>query len=111
MYCIFREAILSNYRTIKAQGKRIVMKEIEVITVGTRIRECKKKRGMTQGELDEKLCCKKSIITQYEKNKVDIKGSVIVGLAGVLDSTAGYLLNGEYGYELNSNDREIINLL
>ena len=82
------------------------MKEIEVNTMGARIRECRKKMGMTQEELGEKLCCKKSLISQYENNKVDIKGSVIVELAGVLDSTAGYLLNGEYGYELNSNDRE-----
>lgn len=87
------------------------MREIEKNTMGARIRECRKAVGVTQEELAERLCCKKSLISQYENNKVDIKGSVIVELAEVLGSTAGYLLNGEKGCMLKPEKEEMLKLL
>ena len=87
------------------------MREIEKNTMGARIRECRKAVGMTQEELAERLCCKKSLISQYENNKVDIKGSVIVELAEVLGNTAGYLLNGEKGCKLKPEEEKMLKLL
>lgn len=87
------------------------MREIEKNTMGARIRECRKAAGMTQETLAEKLCCKKSLISQYENNKVDIKGSVIVELAKVLSSTAGYLLNEDKSFKLDPEEAEMIALL
>lgn len=87
------------------------MREIEKNTMGARIRECRKAAGMTQEELAEKLCCKKSLISQYENNRVDIKGSVILELAEVLGSTAGYLLNGERSCEMDPDKAEMLKLL
>lgn len=80
-------------------------------SMGMRIRECRISKGLTQEKMAESLCCKKSLISQYENNKVDIKGSVIVELASLLGTTTGYLLNGELGCDLNENEKEMILLM
>ena len=80
-------------------------------SIGMRIRECRIRKGLTQEKLAESLCCKKSLISQYENNKVDIKGSVIVELASLLGTTAGYLLNGELGCNLDENEKEMLSLM
>ena len=81
------------------------------MTMGMRIRECRVKMGMTQEELAEQICCKKSLISQYENDKVDIKGSVIVELAEYLGTTTGYLLNGEMGCDLDEGEKEMLELM
>ena len=80
-------------------------------SMGMRIRECRIRKGLTQEKLAESLCCKKSLISQYENNKVDIKASVIVELASLLGTTAGYLLNGELGCNLDENEKEMLSLM
>ena len=81
------------------------------MTMGMRIRECRIKMGMTQEELAEQICCKKSLISQYENDKVDIKGSVIVELAELLGTTTGYLLKGEMRCDLDENEMEMLKLM
>lgn len=71
------------------------MKKIDNSTMGGRIKEQRIKMGMTQEQLAEIMCTTKAAISQYENNKVDIKGSVIVEIARILGTTAGYLLNNE----------------
>ena len=71
------------------------MKKIDNSTMGGRMKEQRIKAGMTQEQLAEMMCTSKAAISQYENNKVDIKGSVIVEIAGILGTTAGYLLNNE----------------
>lgn len=66
-----------------------------VKTMGTRIRESRKKMGMTQQELVEKMYIDKRTISAYEKDKIDIKVSVLKELASILEVTAGYLIDGE----------------
>ena len=41
-------------------------------TVGMRIRECRVKMGMTQEELAIRMCTKKSTISAYELDKIDV---------------------------------------
>ena len=53
-------------------------------TLGQKIREYRRKRGMTQEELAEKLLSKKSTISEYENNKIDIKISILREIAKVL---------------------------
>ena len=79
-------------------------------TIGKRIKECRLALGMTQEEMAEKLCCNKSLISQYENDKVDIKGSVIVELAELLGTTTGYLLSGEKGNNLDEDEKELLKL-
>ena len=53
-------------------------------TLGQKIREYRLKRGMTQEELAEKLLSKKSTISDYENDKIDIKISVLREIAKIL---------------------------
>ena len=71
------------------------MKKIDNSTMGGRIKEQRIKAGMTQEQLAEKMCITKVAISQYENNKVYIKGSMIVEIAEILGTAAGYLLNNE----------------
>ena len=80
-------------------------------TIGKRIKECRLAHGMTQEEMAEKLCCNKSLISQYENDKVDIKGSVIVELAELLGTTTGYLLNGEVGCCMDEDEKRMLELM
>lgn len=64
-------------------------------TIGKRIKECRKNKGMTQEALAEAMLTDKSTISLYENDKIDIKSSVLIELAKVLGCTAGYLLEGE----------------
>ena len=64
-------------------------------TIGMRIRECRVKLGMTQEELAEALLTKKSTISAYENDKIDIKVSVLKDLAKVLCTNVSYLVDGD----------------
>lgn len=70
------------------------------MTMGMRIRECRVKMGMTQEELAEALYIKKCTISAYETGKIDIKVSILRDIAKVLNTTAGYLMDGdEMGFD------------
>ena len=60
-------------------------------TIGMRIKECRIKMGMTQEELAEALLTKKSTISAYENDKIDIKISILKQIAKELDTTVFYL--------------------
>ena len=64
-------------------------------TLGERIREQRILMQMTQEELAEALCIKKSTVSMYENDKVDIKGSILIELSGVLNTSPNYLLGLE----------------
>ena len=53
-------------------------------TLGQKIREYRLKRGMTQEELADKLLSKKSTVSEYENDKIDIKISVLREIAKIL---------------------------
>lgn len=56
-------------------------------TIGMRIKECRVKMGMTQEELAEALITKKSTVSAYENDKIDIKISILKQIAKVLDTS------------------------
>ena len=64
-------------------------------TIGMRIRECRVKMGITQDELAEAILTKKSTISAYENDKIDIKVSVLKDLAKVLCTNVSYLVDGD----------------
>lgn len=69
-------------------------------TIGMRIRECRVKKGITQGELAETIYTKKCTISAYETGKIDIKVSLLKDIAKILNTTAGYLMDGdEMGFD------------
>ncbi len=62
------------------------------MTIGQRIRECRKNKGMTQETLAEVLFTNKSTISEYENDKIDIKISVLREIARALDTPVSYLV-------------------
>ena len=63
-------------------------------TIGDRIRQCRKDKGLSQEALAEILYMKKSTISKYENDSRDIPASTIVNLAKALDTSPNYLLLG-----------------
>lgn len=61
-------------------------------TIGMRIRECRLAMGMTQEELAEVLMTKKSTISAYENDKIDIKVSIMKEIAKQLGTSVFYLV-------------------
>ncbi|MGN0408567.1 MAG: helix-turn-helix domain-containing protein, partial [Bacteroides sp.] len=70
-------------------------------TIGMRIRECRVKLGMTQDELAEALLTKKSTISAYENDKIDIKVSILKQITKILDTSVFYLV-GEQDEDIDS---------
>ena len=64
-------------------------------TIGMRIKECRKKIGMTQEELADVLQMKKITLSAYENDRIDIKISILKEIAAGLGTTVAYLVNGE----------------
>lgn len=69
-------------------------------TIGMRIRECRVKKGMTQEALADVLYAKKSTISEYENDKIDLKFSVLKEIAKVLDTSISYL-SGEQDEDID----------
>ena len=64
-------------------------------TIGKRIKECRRKLGITQEKLAELMCVTPVQISHYENGKNDIKVSVLKELAGYLQVPVVYLIEGE----------------
>lgn len=86
------------FRLRPERGKMTTINN-EKKTLGERIREQRILMKMTQEELAEALHIKKSMVSMYENDKVDIKGSILVELSRALKTSPNYLLgiedNGE----------------
>lgn len=65
------------------------------MTIGDRIRQCRIDKGMTQLELAEKLGYKSKSSIAHIENGRDIPRSMVVTLAGILDTTPSYLMGWE----------------
>lgn len=64
-------------------------------TIGGRLRELRKHRGLTQLEVAQELGVKQALISQYEQGSVRIHGALIAGLAKILNATADEILGLE----------------
>ncbi len=69
-------------------------------TIGMRIRECRVKKGMTQEAMADILYAKKSTISEYENDKIDLKFSVLKEIAKALDTSISYL-SGEQDEDID----------
>lgn len=65
------------------------------MTLGGMIRELRQKRGLTQEELGEKLFTRKTTISAYENDVIDIKCSVLKDIAEALHVFPGYFFMGD----------------
>lgn len=63
--------------------------------IGTRIRELRKRQGMTQGELAVELGINQSAVSDYEKGVVRIHAAMLAGLCKALKASADQILGLE----------------
>ena len=61
-----------------------------------RLKDCRIKKGMTQGKLAEKAGIQKHYISNYEHDKNLPSLFNLIVLSDVLEVPAGYLLGGDY---------------
>ncbi len=83
------------------------------MTIGKRIREARKKEGLTQTELAEKIGVMHSAIYKYETGIVDIPASKIQKIAAALNVTPAYLMgwDGESSAEESEIQSELASFL
>ena len=62
-------------------------------TLGTRIRELRIEKGLTQPQLAEKIGVSKAVISFWENNVNEPKASYVKRLAKCFNVTADYLLD------------------
>ena len=79
-------------------------------TIGMRIKACRVKMRMTQDELAEALLTKKSTISAYENDKIDIKISILKQIAKELDTTVFYLA-GEQDEDISNEVMQMATVL
>ena len=74
---------------------------------GSRLRECRKQKGLSQNELAGILNTNHSVIGKYERDDVKPSIDAVKRLAEVLDTTVAYLL-GEAGTDELFKDPEML---
>jgi transcriptional regulator with XRE-family HTH domain len=67
------------------------------MSLGTKIKDVRKKRGLSQGELAEKIGISTPHMNRLEKEKYQPSIQVVSKLAGVLEVSVDYLLSDEDG--------------
>ncbi len=68
---------------------------VDITTVGGRLQKLREEKHLTQEQLAEIMYVRKSTISAYENDKVDIKGSVLIELSKHLDTTPNHILGVE----------------
>lgn len=63
--------------------------------IGARIRDLRKRQGMTQGELATELGINQSAVSDYEKGVVRIHAAMLAGLCKALKASADQILGLE----------------
>lgn len=75
-------------------------------SMGTRIAEMRKRRGINSTQLADTIGVTQGQISNYENDKQIPSASVLNDIAIALDSTMEYLLNGE----ADSEERKVVNI-
>ncbi len=63
-----------------------------MISFGKKIRECREAKGLSQSQLAKQLNTNHSIIGKYERDEVKPTIDAVKRIAGILETTVGYLL-------------------
>ena len=81
-------------RSLPGTRKHYVV-PVDEKAIGRRIRDLRKRQGMTQIELAAELGINQSAVSDYEKGEVRIHAAMLAGLARVLKSSADEILGLE----------------
>ncbi|SCY62767.1 helix-turn-helix domain-containing protein [Butyrivibrio sp. INlla14] len=67
---------------------------MEEKTIGQRIRAARKRAGLTQEQLAEKLLIEKSAVSHYENDKREPSLTTLILMSDVLNVSTDYILKG-----------------
>jgi transcriptional regulator with XRE-family HTH domain len=70
----------------------VAAKNPETLTLGSRIAQLRRDRGMTQIELARKLGVSQPVVSDYENDVIRLPADVVVQIAGVLTVSTDELL-------------------
>ncbi|MEW5816160.1 MAG: helix-turn-helix transcriptional regulator [Spirochaetota bacterium] len=79
------------------------------LNIGQQIKKYRKKRGLTQKELGERIGCDGRVVSFYECGKFNPAAHIIVALAEVLEITADELLRDNS--HPKSKEQELLDLI
>lgn len=65
------------------------------MNIGDRIRQLREQLGLTQEEVGNKIGVTKATVNRYETGEIDIKRTIAIKLADVLNSTPSYIMGWE----------------
>lgn len=80
-------------------------------TIGKRIKAMRLRKGLTQEQLAEILYMKKVTLSAYENDRIDIKSSIVVDLAKVLNCTVSYLMEGHEQEKEAEEQDELVKII
>jgi transcriptional regulator with XRE-family HTH domain len=60
--------------------------------IGRRLKELRKKRGLSQAEVGEKLGVHQSLVSEYERGTVRVPSAILAALAEILRASADEIL-------------------
>jgi transcriptional regulator with XRE-family HTH domain len=61
-------------------------------TIGRRLRDLRKRRGLTQIEVAEKLGIRQALVSEYELGETRVHGALVAAFAKVLQASADEIL-------------------
>lgn len=86
------------------------VKNIDITTVGGRIKKLRMDKGLSQEELAEMLFLNAKNISAYENNRNEVPSAVLAALANALDSTMDYIYTGSV-YDADPDIEATISLI
>ncbi|MBD8946245.1 MAG: XRE family transcriptional regulator [Clostridiales bacterium] len=68
------------------------------MNIGDRIRQLREQLELTQEEVGNKIGVTKATVNRYETGEIDIKRTIAIKLAEVLNTTPSYIMGWELGF-------------
>jgi transcriptional regulator with XRE-family HTH domain len=85
---------------------------VDKMSIGNRIKELRKKSGLNQTELGEKLGLKTSTVSAMEVDRSSLTDETIIKLSEIFGVSTDYLLKGiETERTISENEQEILETL
>jgi len=72
--------------------RRLYPAPVSEVAIGSRLRELRKARGLTQVELAQKLGMVQPVLSRYEQGEIRMHGALVTAFARALDTTTDDLL-------------------
>lgn len=87
------------------------MKELNFAEIGSKLREIRIDRKLTQESVAYATGVNVSHISNIETNKVKVSLTLLVNICNVLDTTVDYVLENEYHTAEDITEKELLNTI